>query len=324
MDKRLAGILKYLLFLSIGILLLWYTYKDTDFSEIAGSLSRIRWEWAVASFCLGYLAIIIRGFRWNILLEPLGYRSDRWMNVHSVAFGYLMNDFVPRSGELARCGLLNRAEKIPIDKLFGTVILERIVDVLLLGVVVILSAFIHADAFQRLTNQIDGGKGKMLIYTAVAGIASLIIAYLFLKIFRNNKYIQRVIEFLRGVFNGIQSIVLLRQKTLFIIYSVGIWATWLVMTQCMMYALEETRGMGLGDTLFFVLAGSLGMLIPAPGGIGSYHYASTKGFEALGYSTQTGLTFAAISWAAKTLMEIVMGAIGFFIVTSVKMKKNNF
>jgi len=316
----MKNILKYVIFLAIGLGLLWFASKDVDTKQITDSLSDANWAWIALSMCISYLAMILRGLRWNIILEPMGYKADNWTNIHAVAFGYCMNNLIPRSGEIARCGLLNRAEHIPVDKLVGTVILERVVDVLILLLVIFLTSLIHADALGSLFELIPGGKGQTLAIMAFLGITGIVVLSFALKKLSHIKFIKKIADFLSGIGKGVRSIFLLRQKFLFIILSLGIWTCWLLMSQCMMYALPITEHMSLADTLFFMVAGSLGMLIPTQGGIGAYHFMSKIGFEVLGYSGAVGLTFAWISWVGKTILELAVGAIGFFIVTSKKIK----
>lgn len=313
-------IISYILFLVIGLALLWYASKDVDTKQITDSLGDAHWGWIFLSMCFSYLAMILRGLRWNIILEPIGYRSDKWTNIHSVAFGYLMNNLIPRSGEVARCGLLNRAEHIPVDKLVGTVILERVVDVIILILVISLTGLIHAEALGHLFDMIPGGKGQTLAIMAFLGIAGVLVLYYALKKLSHISFIAKIAGFLEGIAKGIRAIFVLRQRFLFIALSLGIWACWLMMSQCMMYALPITQGMTMSDTLFFMVGGSLGMLIPTQGGIGAYHFMSKISFEVLGYSGAVGLTFAWISWVGKTILEIAVGAVGFIIVTSRKIK----
>lgn len=255
-----------------------------------------------------------------MLLLPLGHRSNTWTNIHAVAFGYCMNNLIPRSGEVARCGLLNRAEHIPVDELVGTVILERVVDIMILLLVIGLTSVLHSEALFSLFDKIPGGKGQSLIILASIGIVGLTVFIFLLKKFRHIAFINKVALFFEGIGSGIRSIFKLKQRLTFIVLSLGIWACWLLMSQCMMYALPVTAHMSLVDTLFFMVAGSLGMLIPTQGGLGSYHFMSKIGFEVLGYSGAIGLTFAWISWVGKTILELAVGAIGFFIVTTRKIK----
>jgi uncharacterized protein (TIRG00374 family) len=328
LNKTLLSVLKYAAFLAIGVVLMWWAYKDVNFQDIANSLSKAHWMWIVIALVLNYAATAIRGIRWNTLLEPLGYKADTWTCVHSVAFGYLMNDLVPRSGEVARCTLLNRAEKIPVDKLIGTVILERIVDIIMLLIVLMSAVLLNREEITILFNQVDGNKGMLLVYLLVAGVAGLIGMFIMLRLFKHVAIVAKVAGFLSGIGNGLKSVLMLKRKAAFITYTIGIWGTWLIMTQCMMYALEETQTMTLNDSLFLMAAASLGMIIPTQGGLGAYHYVTMLAFVALGFAnaddpstSSVGLLFAAISWSGKTILELVMGSIGFFVVTTFKMKK---
>lgn len=321
MSKPIVNGLKYLLFLGMGLLLLWWAYKDTDLDEILHSLSKSHWGWILVALVLNYTATALRGIRWNILLEPLGHRADTWTSIHSVAFGYLMNDLVPRSGEVARCTLLNRAEKIPLNGLIGTVLLERIVDVLMLGLILVLSLWLHGNEMAHLFSQVDAGKGTLLLKLALAALAGLMFLLFVLRTLKHIPIVARINSFFSGVGRGLRSIITLRRKGLFFLYTIGIWGTWLIMTQCMMFALDETKMMRPDDSLFLMAAASLAMLIPTQGGLGAYHFVTKLAFVALGLGETVGLTFAAISWTGKTILEIAAGVTGFIAVTSFKMKK---
>lgn len=330
MNSGIKTTLKYGLFLSVGIGLMWWAYKDVDFEAMKKSLSQAHWFWICVALVLNYSATAYRGFRWNTLLQPLGHKADRWTCAHSVAFGYLMNDLIPRSGEVARCTLLNRAENIPMDKLIGTVILERIVDVIMLAIMLLLTLLLHHDALAQLFSHVDAGKGQLLLILAIVGVVGLVVFFLILKKLRHIAFVDKVAVFFIGIGSGIRSILALRQKGQFIAWTLAIWVTWLVTTQCMMYALEETQMLTLVDSLFLMAAASLGMLVPTQGGLGAYHFMTMLAFVALGFAnaddpnkSDIGLTFAAISWGGKTILELVMGTIGFFAVTAFKMKKKH-
>jgi uncharacterized protein (TIRG00374 family) len=327
LNKTLLNVLKYSGFLAIGVFLMWWAYRDVDLNDIANSLSKAHWIWIVIALVLNYTATAIRGIRWNTMLEPLGFKADTWTCIHAVAFGYLMNDLVPRSGEVARCTLLHKAEKIPVDKLIGTVILERIVDVVMLLLVLLFAVLLNGPEISVLFDQVDGGKGMLLVYVLLAGVIGLIGLFIVLRLFQSMPLVQRITVFLKGIGNGLKSVLLLRRKSAFLAYTFGIWGTWLIMTQCMMFALEETQTMTLNDSLFLMAAASLGMIIPTQGGLGAYHYVTMLAFVALGYAnaddpstSDVGLLFAAISWSGKTILELIMGAIGFLVVTTRKMK----
>lgn len=324
-NQKLRKVLVYLFFLALAATMMYFLYRNVSWSnDVLPGLRSANWWLIILSFGLGYLATVFRGLRWNVILEPMGYRAGNWTSVHSVAFGYCMNNLVPRSGELARCTLLNRAEKIPVDKLIGTVILERVVDLLLLLVVLLLAFVLHADAIHILLSGAEhdgpqeGGGSSLLIIFGAVGIVGLALGIWILRRFSHIGIIAKVNRFLLGIWTGLKAIVYVRRKGLFALYSIGIWACWLLMTFMVMKALEATRGMGLDDTIFFMGAGSLGMIVPTPGGAGAFHGMSELAFAALGYDRMVGKIFALISWTGKTTFDILVGAIGFVIVTARK------
>lgn len=327
MSKTIQSVLKYVLFLAIGAGLMFWAYKDVDWKSIGHSLSNAHWGYAILALVLNYSATVYRGFRWNTLLKPLGYKADRWTCAHSVAFGYLMNDLIPRSGEVARCTLLNRAEGVPVDKLIGTVILERIVDVVMLLICVVIALLVKNTEVLHLFSFVDGQKAQLIGVVLVIGILGIIATVRYIKYFRRFKLIALVENFLLGMGNGLRSVFLMRDKWPFIGWTLAIWGTWVIMSQAMMWTLSETSHLQMDDALFLMVAASFGMLVPTQGGLGSYHYMSMLGFVALGFAnaddpmkSDVGLMFAMISWSGKTILELTMGAVGFFIVTRFKIK----
>jgi hypothetical protein len=320
LNTTLRKTIVYVVFLGLAAILMWFLYKDVSWElDLKPSLSKIKWQWVLVSFALGYFATALRGIRWNVMLEPMDHKADNWTSIHSVAFGYCMNNLVPRSGELARCTLLNRAEKIPVNKLIGTVILERIVDIFMLALLTLAAFILQADAIKGLFSQMDANRGQLVLILLGVGVTGLIIFLLALRYFRHIPFIRKVREFFLGMGEGIRSIFRLKRRGLFWLYSFGIWFLWLLMTHCSMLAIYETSAMTLSNTVFFMVAGSLGMMVPTPGGAGAFHGMAVLGFQALGYTADVGKIYALISWSIKTTFDIIVGAIGFLIVTSKKL-----
>jgi glycosyltransferase 2 family protein len=327
MGATFRNIAKYGLFLGFGIGLMYFAYKDVDWQSIWSSLSHAHWEFALLALVLNYSATVFRGFRWNTLLQPLGFKADKWACAHSVAFGYLMNDLIPRSGEVARCTLLHRAEHIPVDKLIGTVILERIVDVVMLLVFVGLAFLLKHEELLHLFSFIDGAKAQLVLIILGVGLVGLVIGLRYLKYFTKYALIAKLETFVLNMGSGLRSVFAMKDKWPFIGWTLAIWGTWVVMSQAMLWTLEETQLMSMSDALFLMVAASFGMLIPTQGGLGTYHYMSMLGFMALGYAnaddpttSDLGLMFAMISWAGKTILELTMGTIGFIVVSRFKIK----
>lgn len=298
---------------------MWVLYKDISWeNDLLPALKKVKWPWVFASFVFGYVATALRGLRWNIMLEPMGYKVRDWWAVHAVAFGYCMNNLIPRSGELARCTLLNRTDHVPVNKLIGTVLLERIVDIVLMATLVFLAFVLEQDAFNSIFSQADGGKGTTLLILLAAAIGAFFVFLFLLRRFQHIPFFQKVQEFILGMMDGLKSIFKLKRTSLFWVYSLGIWVFWLLMTFTSLLALEETCTMTLRQTVFFMAASSLGMMVPTPGGAGAFHGMAILGLQALGYSLDAGKIYAMISWSIKTTWDILVGAVSFLIATSKK------
>ncbi len=305
---------------------MWYLYKDISWeNDVKPSLRNANWFWIFISFALGYGATVFRGLRWNLMLEPMGYKAGWWTSIHSVAFGYCMNNLIPRSGELARCTLLNRAEKIPVDKLIGTVILERIVDLLLLCFLMLLAFVVKADALKALlananSTSANGEESHLMTYLLLACLLGVIGFIVMVKYFQHLAPIKKIVIFMKGMSEGAKSIFKIKKQLLFWFYSFGIWTLWLLMAYFSMSSLKETAHLTFSDTIFFTAAGSLGMIVPTPGGAGAFHGIAVLAFIALGYNGEAGRIYALISWSLKTTLDIIIGALGFVLVTSKKIK----
>jgi uncharacterized protein (TIRG00374 family) len=295
---------------------MWVLYKDVSWeNDLLPALKSVKWIWVLASFVFGYMATALRGLRWNIMLEPMGYRVRDWWAIHAVAFGYCMNNLIPRSGELARCTLLNRTDHVPVNKLIGTVLLERIVDIGFLGTVVFLAFVLENDAFNSFFAQADGSKGTaILILLGTAIVAFMVFLYM-LRRFEHIPFFKKVREFFLGMMDGLKSIFRLKRSMLFWLYSFGIWFFWLLMTFTSLLALEETCAMTFRQTVFFMAASSLGMMVPTPGGAGAFHGMAILSLQALGFSVDAGKIYAMISWSIKTTWDILVGAVSFLIAT---------
>jgi uncharacterized protein (TIRG00374 family) len=252
------------------------------------------------------------------MLEPMGYKVRDWWAVHAVAFGYCMNNLIPRSGELARCTLLNRTDHVPVNKLIGTVLLERIVDIGFLATVVFLAFVLENDAFHSFFAQADGSKGTTILILLGLAIGAFIVFLYLLRKFEHIPFFKKVREFFLGMMDGLKSIFRLKRSMLFWLYSFGIWFFWLLMTFTSLLALEETCAMTFRQTVFFMAASSLGMMVPTPGGAGAFHGMAILSLQALGFSLDAGKIYALISWSIKTSWDILVGAVSFLIATNKK------
>jgi uncharacterized protein (TIRG00374 family) len=316
--------IRYFAFTALAIGLLYWAYKGVSIQDIVGQILNTHWIWIVAALLIEYVSVIFRGIRWNQLLKPLGYKANTWNAIHSVAFGYCMNDLVPRSGEVARCTLLFKSDKIPVSTLVGTVIVERVIDMVMFGLLLLWGILLLPSTLSSLMNETKSPGFSMelgiaLIVLAVIGI--LVLRYILKHTFKN-KFIEKFAEFIRGTWRAFLSVGKIEGKFKFIFLTVGIWGAWLLMTWFNLLAVPGCEHMGLNESVFLMICASLAMLAPTPGGLGAFHSITIIGFIVLGYADESnasasllGLTFATVSWSTRTLMEISSGLAGFFIVS---------
>jgi uncharacterized protein (TIRG00374 family) len=313
LKRNLKYLIQYAAFVGFGFLLLYFAYRDENFNALWNGIKDAHFGWIALTILMGYLAIVSRGLRWNMLIEPLGMRASSANCIHAVNFSYFTSTFVPRSGELARCVALNQTDSIPVEKLFGTVIMERIIDSIILLSIIIIAIGTHIDAFQNMlatteTGEVSATESKGLWLAVFGAIAIFFILFLTVrKRLRRYAFYQRLAAFAEGLIAGIKSVFSIRQKLLFIAHTLFIWLMYFLSAYFVAYSLEATAGMGISDALFIVVAGGLGMVFPSPGGTGSYQFAVKLAFIALGYSGEVGLQFATIVWVTQTLMILITG-----------------
>lgn len=340
MEKKPSNPLKSVITIVISLafagFFLWLALKGLDFKVIQQSLAKANYLWVLFASVFGLLAYWFRAVRWNLLLEPMGYQISNSNSLWSISFGYLMNLTIPRSGEVARATALYGVEKVPVDKSFGTIILERVVDLIcmlgFLGLTVIFKfeAIISfykfvteqkkkhekfdPNFFERLLMKIGISDFDSFYYYLKISICLLIMVGLVI-FYRLRK--EKVINFGKGILQGLTSIFKLKQKGKFILYTLGIWISYYFAAYLVCFALPETSDFTIADGFFIIVVGTLGMIIPASGGIGAFNLAMKFGFMALFISMgktaelggEMGLTYSFISLPLQISIMLVMGLI---------------
>lgn len=315
-------ILTYLGFLGIAALATYQAFKGVDLDELWELIVNANKFYVILAMIFGYLAIISRGIRWVILLEPLGHKPKLWNCIHSVALAYLSNILVPRSGEIARCGALNQTDNIPMDELIGTVISERVVDFVMLFLFLAIAIFTNTEAFfnmyQQWTEGAEGGSSNLIYYIiGVIGIG-LVLFMLFWRKIKTTKIYMKIVDFLEGVVVGLKSVMKMKKKWTFIFHTLFIWLMYYLMAYVVFYSMEGTQGITIFKALFVMVAGGFGMVLPSPGGMGTYQYAVLLGFLALGMSEINGVAYGNLEWIAQTIMMLLSGALGFYMIGRAK------
>lgn len=314
MNQRLKKQLKIIFPILLGVFLVWYSYTITSPEDRAQILKYIReanWSWVLLSIFIGMLSHVSRAIRWNYLLEPLGYRPKLANNIMIILMAYLTNLGIPRSGEILRATALATYENVPFEKGFGTIVTERVIDVIMLLLVMILALFAQTDIIMGYLN--THGTGMSLTIGAVA--LAVILAFLTLVLLRRatNKWAIRIKDLIKGLLDGVLSIFKMKNKWAFIGHTLFIWIAYVIMFWVIKFTVPETVDLSLGELLVGFVAGAFAMTA-TNGGLGLYPIAVSASLALYGISGASGDAFGWIMWISQTLMVVFFGAISFLLL----------
>jgi len=254
--------------------------------------------------------------RWVQLIEPLGYKPRLSTTYHAVMFGYLANMAIPRLGEISRCGALNKSDGVPFEKLIGTVIVERLMDVLMLVICIVLTAVLEFDRlggfmneflFQPLLEKIGNSSLVLGIFAFVVALA----IFITVRVFRMENppaMVLKIKKLMGGIAEGLRSVTRIKNKGVFIFHTLFIWFMYFGMSYVCFLALPETAGLGASAALFIMVLGGIGMTAPVQGGIGAYHLLVSNGLLLYGLTETDGIVYATMSHTVSTLLLIILGA----------------
>lgn len=328
MRKWILQALKFLGFLTLGFILLWLAFRKTDFGKVADDLKKADYVWVLLSVIFGFIAFLCRARRWVLLIRPLGYKPSLSNSYHAVMTGYLANMAFPRLGEVTRCVALGKKEKIPVDQLFGTVLVERAVDMislLLITVVIFLTSgdeivkFMNESIFNPLRQKVldvFGFTWIIWVFILAFIIVSLALLYNYRKSLRKIRLISKLFDIVKGIINGLKSITALDREWEFIIMTIIIWLCYALMTWVVVFSLESTSGISFPQSIFLLVIGGLAMSAPVQGGFGVFHYAVSRAIIILEHvSMEDGLAYALLTHESQVLFVAIAGTISFYLIS---------
>lgn len=310
-------------FLALGVALLWFSFRNIDLAQLWTDIKGANYTLMLLSLVCLAVSLFFRALRWNIQIEALGYKTRASSTYGAVLIAYLANCIFPRLGEVARCGVLKRKENIPFDKTFGSVISERIIDLLVLfGLAFLVIVFQWKLLGSLITSWMVPLLNKLInnvllgIVVVLAGIACII---LLIKIIKRNK---KIASLWHGFIDGIKSVVTMRKKWRFVLYTLGVWGFYVIMTWLPFYMLPETSHLGLVEAITLLGIATLGVVAPVPGGIGTYHFIAItllSGFY--GISEQVAGSFAAINHGSQMIFYLITGIIAYVVMFFIDKRK---
>lgn len=333
MHKRLFTILQYIVFLGAGIFLVWWSVhklSDEDYAEFISSLKAANYYLLIPVFIILTLSHLSRAIRWRILMRSMGYSPKLSNTFSAVMIGYLANFAFPRLGEVLKCTILGKYEKVPPDKLVGTILVERAVDMLSLFIIVIIALLSQA--------KIVGGFAKAIFIkyffsqdtqSFVIKVSILILSFIVLsflmrflfKRYRHVKFVQKIKGIFNGILAGLLSVKTMKNKWQFIFHSILIWSCYLSGTYLGFFAISETAGLPLMSAFPVLVFGTMATII-TPGGIGLYPVFVMEAMKLYSIPASFGTANGWLQWSAQFLLILIVGFICLLILPYLNKTKN--
>lgn len=314
MKDKIIKLLKIIIPLGIGVYLTWYFFAGLTVEEIDQTKNAVfeaNYFWVVLSLVISFLSHLSRSIRWRFLLEPMGYKVSLWNAYHSVMSGYVINFTVPRSGEFARAGLLSTYESVPFEKGFATIVVERVIDVLMLGGIVFITGILQADseAFRNITSTDNGGNSSnyylILMIVGAIGITAVAVLYRL-----NAKFRNFFTEKIKGFWEGLKTVWTAEKKWAYLGHTLFIWFCYVVMIWISAQAFEQTKDMSVACVFGAFVVGAAAIAI-LPGGIGAYPTWITA------VLLMYGMDFPAYGifvWVVQTGLLVILGLTSLFLI----------
>ncbi|MBO4771113.1 MAG: flippase-like domain-containing protein [Bacteroidales bacterium] len=320
----MSTIVKFLIFMSIGAFLFWLAYRGHDFGRIFVAITEIRWGWVVLAVVLSVASHYSRALRWGLLLEPFGYRPRRLNLFFAVMIMYLANMAIPRSGEVARCGILTKYECIKFSRSLGTVVTERIADVIVFAVV---AAVVFATQLDVVGRVLDNNPSVMaywqsfenhIVLIVLAGIALVVLGFLLLRTAVRRNWFglgDRLRKALHNLKDGMLTIAGLKKRWQFVFHSLFINFVYFFTIYLFFKAFPFTEHLGAMVALTVFVLGTFGVIVPSPGGIGTWHFIVIEVLALYGVVRDPdGGAYALVTHGMQDLLFAVVGMIAMVVM----------
>ncbi|MDR3286315.1 MAG: flippase-like domain-containing protein [Prevotellaceae bacterium] len=325
MNKQMVKILKYLVFLALAIVLMYFAFKSVDIDNFINGLRSADYWLIAASVIMGIIGYVFRTLRWKILIDSLGYNVPIKNVYNATMIGYLANFTIPRIGEIIRCTVLKKTDKIDFEKTLGTVIVERCYDLIFLFLFLILVVAIRFKVFgifvsEKIYHPLIEKISTIPLLLIICVIIAIIAIALFIFYIR-----KRIKKILTGLISGLKTGIKMKNRGKFLFYTILIYLCYWLTGFLVVKAIPTTASLNVIDALFLFVIGAFGWVIPAQGGFGSYHILVALGLGVYGISYNDGIVAATISHESQVIFMILLGCVSLvaFLLISKKTKKEN-
>lgn len=317
MDKKGKNIIKYTLSFALAGVLVYFAFRSVNWKEFWDGFLTTRWGYVALYVAASIGALVFRMFRWRELVRPLDSECKALTVWDANNVGNLTNVVLPGSGEIVRCGYV-ASKRAGFEKVFGTVLMERIWDILAIAallVIVLATSWGKFGGFfvENIWEPVATGRSAALWYILAAVVLAAFAMWLIFKFREKNSLCGKIAGFFSGLGKGFSSFRQIDHKMLFAFYTIAIWLMYILMTYFILKALPAFEGCGFVDALFISAVGNLASVIPVPGGIGAYHYLVALTLSSLyGASWDAGILFATLSHELHAILIIILGVVSYF------------
>jgi uncharacterized protein (TIRG00374 family) len=324
--KSKLQVIQYFFLLAVGLTLCWLFFRDFNFSELKEALASGNFSWFYVVMLTTLVVYIIRTLRWQMLIKATGYTTSFLNAFAALSISYFVSLIIPRLGEVTRCLSIKRQHPVPFMQLLGTVIIERVIDIMSLVVILVITLMLQFDHiikfmtdsifhpfYDGIVVKIIAGNKSIIIITLVV-LSMLLALFFYFRKYIHEKSPKLVLQFMEGLKQGIISVSKLEQKRLFIVYTILIWAGYYFMTYFWFFVFKETSVLGWGACLSIVSIGTIGRSVPIQGGgMGAYHFLVTQVVILYGVSEAFGKTLATCIHGGQVFFTFAMGLVGLLI-----------
>lgn len=343
-------ILRSLLFFSLGFLVLYLVYDGQRknflancaakgiseehcdfFQKLIHDFASSNWFYVFLTMVFFFISNYFRALRWNLLLQPLDIHPKTFNSLSAVMIGYLANLAIPRAGEVARASVLSKYEKVPFDKTFGTVILDRLLDgvtMIFLTLVTFIFAYdkiyLYFDQHLNLSERLSVFKNNysLLAILSLVITVTIYLAYKYYNNIINHKIGSKIVSILSGMKEGIMSIFKQKNPFLLIAYSFVVWLMYYLMVYTLFHAYGPTSNLGAVAALITFFFGTLGVIFPSPGGMGSYHFLTVEALSLYKLDSADAFSYANMAFFTFQIVTTILFGILAIVILAIKNKKD--
>lgn len=321
MKKKIIGLLKILVPISLGLFLVFHIYNQLDVEErkaMFESFRKANYFWIVISVFMGLTSHYIRGYRWKFQMEAMGYHTRTTNNFMAVMIGYIVNMILPRVGEVSRAATITKYEKVPFQKSFGTILAERAIDMIVLMVIGVVTVILQYQLLEEFANQIfakiskAASSPKLWIGLIVTGILVIILFIVFRKM-RHNSFFAKINALIDGLLEGLRSIFRMKRRLEYVLATIAIWVLYIGMFWVCFFSLDATAHLGPNAIFAAFVLGSFAIVL-IPGGIGAYPVGIMQCLVLYGIARETGFALGWIIWLSQTIMIVLFGGLSMLYI----------